>query len=92
MIKLIKRLMTKIEHKRFVPDPAGKAMGEQPMTKEEVVESLMAYKAQNPTKYEQKKEALFARYGLSLDEEVVVEPDENDKELVALKKALKTKA
>ena len=52
----------------------------------------MAYKAQNPTKYEQKKEALFARYGLSLDEEVVVEPDENDKELVALKKALKTKA
>ena len=51
------------------------------------LEAIAAYKAQNPVKYEQKKEALFARYGLdSVKDSVEVPDDANDIELKELKK------
>lgn len=46
--------------------------------------AIMAYKKQNPVKYEQKKAALFKMYGLD-EEEVVEAPDSNDVELEAIK-------
>ena len=60
----------------------------------EAIKALAAYKVQNPVKYEQKKAALFARYGLSLGEdEAKVEPvkDANDLELEVLAKKAKAK-
>ena len=56
------------------------------------LEAIAAYKAQNPVKYEQKKEALFKRYGLdAVEDSVDPVEDDNDKELKALKKKV-TKA
>lgn len=84
--------MARIEHKKFVPTPEEARLGATPMDKLQIIESLEAYKKQNPTKYEAKKEALFARYGLSLEEEAQpAEPDESDKELTTLKKKAKAK-
>ena len=60
--------------------------------KEEALEFIAAYKKQNPVKYEAKKEALFARYGLTLEEEPQEIPDSNDLELAAIKKAVTKKA
>ena len=73
--------MARVEH---VPIPKD--------DKAVALEAITAYKAQNPVKYEQKKEALFARYGLDSVKDIV-EPveDENDKELEAIKKKV-TKA
>ena len=57
------------------------------------LEAIAAYKAQNPVKYEQKKEALFARYGLdSVKDSVDPVEDESDVELKELKKAVAKKA
>lgn len=58
--------------------------------KAEALACIAAYKAQNPIKYEQKKAALFAKYGLDVVEDSVdpVE-DDNDKELKAMAKKLK---
>lgn len=54
--------------------------------KEAALAAIAAYKVQNPVKYEQKKKALFARYGLdSVVDSVEPVEDENDKELKALK-------
>ncbi len=85
--------MAKIALRKFKPTAEEiKLTGIPEMTNVEIIEQLAAYKAQNPAKYEAKKAALFARYGLTLEEEKVQEPDENDKELEALKvKAKKTK-
>lgn len=54
---------------------------------EEVIAFLMAYKKQNPAKFELKKAALFKQYGLSLEEETKIEPikDATDIELETLK-------
>lgn len=68
--------MARIEHKPIPKDDKAAAL-----------EAIAAYKKQNPVKYEQKKAALFATYGLDMIEDSVEEiPDENDKELEALKK------
>lgn len=69
--------MARIEHKPIPKDDQAAAL-----------EAIAAYKKQNPVKYEAKKKALFARYGLNLvEDEAKVEetPDENDKELAKLK-------
>lgn len=82
IIKLIKLFMAKIDSKKFVPTPAEVQLGAQPMSKLEIVKSLAAYKLQNPTKYEAKKAALFARYGLDASDEAKdIEPDASDIEL-----------
>ena len=53
------------------------------------LEAISAYKVQNPVKYEQKKEALFKKYGLdAVKDSVEKVEDDNDKELKALKKAV----
>lgn len=83
--------MAEIENKKFVPTPAEATMGATPMTKAEVIESLANYKKQNPVKYETKKEALFARYGLTVDAVPELVPDANDVELVKLAKKEVTK-
>jgi hypothetical protein len=60
-----------------------------PIPKEDKVaalEAIAAYKKQNPVKYEQKKEALFARYGLTVADEPQEIPDAADVELEAIKK------
>lgn len=84
LIKLIKNLfMAKIEHKPIPKDDKAAAL-----------EAIAAYKKQNPIKYELKKEALFARYGLNVVEDSAsVEPveDANDLELKEIAKKV-TKA
>lgn len=60
--------------------------------KAKALEAIAAYKKQNPVKYEAKKAALFARYGLdSVEDSVDETPDDNDIELEAMKKKV-TKA
>lgn len=92
-MKLINKLkqlfMARIEHKKFAPLPNEIAEGATPMSKLEVIESLAKYKLQNPVKYEQKKAALFAKYGLALEEEKEIMKDESDIELEALKESVK---
>lgn len=54
------------------------------LPKEEIINALKAYKAQNPKKFAQKKDALFARYGIAdaIKEEMeVILKDETDEEL-----------
>ncbi len=75
--------MAKIEHKPIPKDDKSAAL-----------EAIAAYKKQNPVKYELKKKALFARYGLNVVEDSAsVEPvlDANDIELEAIKEKV-TKA
>jgi hypothetical protein len=83
--------MAKLQARRFVPTPEDAKQGAQPMTKEEIITALEAYKKQNPTKYEMKKEALFKMYGLLPEEEAVSVPDANDVELAEIKKAVTKK-
>jgi len=84
--------MARLVTKRFVPTQEEVQLGEQPMSKVEVLESLMRYKKQNPTKWLTKKAALFARYGLDVNEEPVELKDAEDEELEAIKKRItKTK-
>ena len=73
--------MARVEH---VPIPKD--------DKAAALEAIAAYKVQNPKKFEAKKEALYARYGLDAVKDSV-EPveDENDKELKELKKAVSKK-
>ena len=74
--------MARIEHKRFVPNTAEVVAGAEPMSKVEILKALTAYKLQNPVKYEAKKAALFARYGLDASDEPEEQaPDANDVEL-----------
>jgi len=72
--------------RKFKPTPAEVAeQGATPMDKAEIIEQLAKYKLQNPVKYEAKKAALFARYGLV--EDSIPEPvqDASDVELEVLK-------
>lgn len=62
---------------------------------EEVVAALKRYKAQNPTKYAAKKDALFLKYGIveAIKEEIEAKvEDEHDKELAAVEKVVKKAA
>ena len=73
---LKKKIMARIEHAPIPKDDKAGAL-----------EAIAAYKKQNPVKYEGKKEALFARYGLdSVKDEPQEIPDDNDLELEAMKK------
>lgn len=77
--------MAKLESRRFIPIGDEVINGAVSMTKEEILEALKAYKAQNPAKYEAKKAALFKRYGLDVAEEIPApEPDASDIELEAI--------
>ena len=68
--------MARLEHTPIPKDDKSAAL-----------EAIAAYKAQNPVKYEQKKEALFARYGLdSVTDSVDPVEDANDIELKEMKK------
>jgi len=78
--------MAKLVTKRFVPTPEEAGQGAQPMDKVEVLESLMRYKKQNPTKWLTKKAALLSRYGLDVNDEPVELKDAEDEELEAIKK------
>ena len=79
ILNVIKNLfMAKIDHK---PIPTDNQL--------EALEAIRAYKKQNPAKYEQKKAALFARYGLTPEAEVEAVPDANDVELEAIAKTVK---
>jgi hypothetical protein len=92
LLKLIKIIMAKIEHRKFIPNQEEREKGAVPMDKAEIVEQLARYKAQNPVKYAQKKEALFKRYGLDIEDEKPEVKDENDVELEKLAaKVKKTK-
>jgi len=73
--------MARIEHAPIPKDDKAAAL-----------EAIAAYKKQNPIKYEAKKEALFARYGLTVEEEPQEIPDESDLELEAIKKKVTKKA
>ncbi len=73
--------------RRFVPTPEEAQKGALPLSKEEIVNALAAYKRQNPAKYEAKKASLLKRYGLADLPEA--EPDESDKELETLKVKVK---
>jgi hypothetical protein len=77
--------MAKLALRKFRPTPADASEGATPMDKAEIIEQLAKYKLQNPVKYEAKKAALFARYGLT--EDAVPEPvkDASDIELETLK-------
>lgn len=93
-MNLIKTIMSKLAVKRFVPEAEDAERGALPLEQVEILEALKRYKAQNPTKYERKKEALFKRYGFSVEDSVKLEKvlDESDIELEALtKKVAKTK-
>lgn len=83
--------MAKLAMKKFVPQGEERDAGELPMSQVEILEALAKYKAQNPTKYAQKKEALFKRYNLK-EEDVRDEVlDEDDKELKELTAKAKKK-
>lgn len=84
--------MAKLETRRFKPTPEEKTRGAQDMTKTEIIEQLIKYKLQNPVKYAQKKEALFARYGLDLQDEPAELVDEEVEELKAVAKKVAKKA
>lgn len=75
LLNKIKSLfMAKLEYSPIPKNDQGAAL-----------EALAKYKAQNPVKYEAKKAALFARYGLNIAEEVSTE-DANDVELKEIAK------
>lgn len=81
--------MAKLNTRRFVPEPEDLQKGVQPMDKVEIIEALMAYKKQNPVKYAAKKAALFARYGLNIEDEPVELKDEAEVELETIKAKVK---
>jgi hypothetical protein len=84
-MKLLQTIKNKIMA-RLVYEPIPKD------DKAAALEAIAAYKKQNPVKYEMKKAALFARYGLdSVEDSVDETPDDNDIELEAMKKKV-TKA
>ncbi len=89
MINKLKH-MAKLALRKFKPTPEEVQLtGVAPMTQEEILEQLKAYKAQNPVKYEAKKAALFARYGFTIEDVPAPVKDESDVELEALEKKVK---
>lgn len=80
---MINKLINWLFKPTTMADIHMKKLAEQPS--EEVLKALASYKAQNPAKYELKKAALFAKYGISeISEEV-------EKEVAEEVKAKKTK-
>ena len=62
------------------------------LPKQEVIDALLAYKRQNPAKFEAKKEALFARYGIELGTPIEEKPlDETEVLLTKAKSKLNKK-
>ena len=73
--------------KKFVASQADVESGVGQMDKTEIINALIAYKKQNPVKFETKKAELYKKYGLDeIPQEV---EDEVVKELEAKKKATK---
>ncbi len=73
--------------KKFVATQADVESGVGQMDKTEIINALIAYKKQNPVKFEAKKAELYKKYGLDeIPQEV---EDEVVKELEAKKKATK---
>lgn len=94
MINKIKTIITmaKIGFNYFRAVTSGGQVTELPAI--EIINALKAYKAQNPKKYAQKKEALFARYGIAdaiREEMEVILKDENDEELELAEKVVTKK-
>lgn len=66
---MINKLLNWLFKPTNMADINMKKFSEQPS--EEVIRALAAYKKQNPAKYESKKHALFAKYGIeTISEEV----------------------
>ena len=91
MIKLIKTIMAKLVTKRFVPTQEEVQQGEQPMSKIEILDSLIRYSKQNPTKWIGKKEEKLKFYGLREEDLPEELKDPEEEELEAIKKRV-TKA
>ena len=73
--------------KKFVATQADVESGVGQLDKTEIINALIAYKKQNPVKFEAKKAELYKKYGLDeIPQEV---EDEVVKELEAKKKATK---
>jgi hypothetical protein len=82
LLKAIKnKIMARIE---YTPIPKDDQMA--------ALKAIAEYKKQNPMKYEQKKEALFARYGLDVKDEPEEVKDVNDLELEVIAKKVTKKA
>jgi len=82
LLKAIKnKIMARIE---YTPIPKDDQMA--------ALKAIAEYKKQNPMKYEQKKEALFARYGLDVEDEPEEVKDVNDLELEVIAKKVTKKA
>ena len=75
------KIMARIE---YTPIPKDDQMA--------ALKAIAEYKKQNPMKYEQKKEALFARYGLDVEDEPEEVKDVNDLELEVIAKKVTKKA
>ena len=70
--------------KKFKAEKADLEAGVGQMTNDEIINALIAYKKQNPVKFEAKKEALYKMYGLNeipqeVEDEVVKELEEKKK-------------
>ena len=70
--------------KKFKAGQADLEAGVGQMDNTEIINALIAYKKQNPVKFEEKKEALYAKYGLNeipqeVEDEVVKELEEKKK-------------
>ena len=74
--------MAKLGIRRFVPTPADAEKGETPMSKSEIASVLLAYKKQNPVKYEAKKEALLKMWGLTAEPKQKEDPSEVELESI----------
>ncbi len=82
--------MAELKFKKFRPSPEEVLQGATPMSQVEILDTLAKYKVQNPVKYEAKKAALFAKYGLTPEDVIEPEPDANDIELAEMKAKLVT--
>lgn len=70
--------------KKFRAEKADLEAGVGQMDQTEIINALIAYKKQNPAKFEAKKEALYKMYGLNeipqeVEDEVVKELEEKKK-------------
>ncbi len=76
--------MATMHMKKFKAAQADLESGVGQMDNTEIINALIAYKKQNPVKFEEKKEALYAKYGLNeipqeVEDEVVKELEEKKK-------------
>lgn len=94
-MKIIKDLIGRIKTmgtmhmKKFKATQADIDAGVGQMDQTEIINALIAYKKQNPVKFEVKKEALYKMYGLNeipqeVEDEVVKELEEKKKSVKKL--------